>query len=59
MNLNFDMLIFLVGGLALIFLLVVFFRGVTLWYLKIDERIKNQQTIIQLLKKINENLESK
>jgi hypothetical protein len=40
------------GGILLIFLLFLLFRMAILWYVKIPERIKNQEEIIRLLKKI-------
>lgn len=49
---NMDSIVYGIGGLILIVCLFMLFRGVILWYFRINERVKNQETIIELLKKL-------
>jgi len=49
-----DSIVYFVLGLILIVAIFMISRGVILWYYRINDRIKNQETIIELLKKIAE-----
>ena len=39
-------------GLVVVIVIFLLFRSINLWYWKIDVRVKNQEEIIRLLKKI-------
>ena len=56
-NLGGGVLIFGLVGLAISIGLFILLRGLVLWYYKIDERIKKQDEIINLLKENNKLLE--
>jgi hypothetical protein len=56
-NLGISGLIFGLVGLAISIGIFILLRGLVLWYYKIDERIKKQDEIINLLKENNKLLE--
>jgi hypothetical protein len=56
-NLGIGGLIFGLVGLAISIGIFILLRGLVLWYYKIDERIKKQDEIINLLKENNKLLE--